>query len=234
MHDELQALKMDRLLIMQGMNINRSIGGETMLMDLSASASPGRLQQLIDFGADLEIRNAWGRTAVMYSIGDPTFRNFQLLAFAGAQLDVQDMCGNTVLHLAIMVSRPRFDLDRLIQTLSSRDSIARILEMKNGDGYSAFDLLKLRNSLRWEGYCKRRHRDFYDLERSIFFNSDWVMRVKRTREHDKKEAPIRKFEDFFHKVQDLQGIPKEEQYPPLGDYLSGDDEDDAVPRAWPL
>lgn len=225
--DEDDAIAIEYLLVRHGIDINHhaewcGVEDVTTLMRLSENSSqdypPLRIQQLIDFGADLEMVDENGESAIMYALHHTSPGKFEVLARAGARLDVRDVAGNSILHLVITCTYSISSFYELYQVMRNADLTKLDLHARNADGHTAFDLLKLRNGLKWDGYCESKRIPF------------WRRRCDRFDEMNFMRAT----EVLFHDIQDLQDVPEEDRYPPLGEYLSGDDEEEVVPGAWPV
>ena len=196
--------------------------GMTLLMFLCshANSGPDGPAQLISRGAKLELRNSKGETALLLCIDrrwEPNTDAFLRLVYAGARLDVQDYTGSTILHRVVFcVSYDSMGLMHLLKAIQDVDVSQFDLNARDEDGYTAFDLLKKRNGITWESYYMAK-------------------RGKRWYVSDKREIPIiRDLESMFHQIQDSEGIPVEQQYPPLAHYLCEQTDSNPIPGAWPL
>ncbi|KAF6219454.1 hypothetical protein HO133_003920 [Letharia lupina] len=225
--DEDDTIAIDNLLVRHGIDINhhaewRGVEDVTILMLLCDFSprfiSPLRIQQMIDLGADLEMVDENGESAIMYALHDMSPKSFEVLARAGARLDVRNVAGNSILHLVIKCTYSISFFYELYQVLRNADLTKLDLHARNADGHTAFDLLKMRNGLKWDGYCESKG------------IPDW----RRPRNDSDEMDFIRASEVLFHDIQDLQDVPEEDRYPPLGEHLSGDDEEEVVPGAWPV
>lgn len=227
LEDEDNNIAIDNLLVRHGIDINHhaewcGVEDVTILMRISENSfqdySPLRIQQLIDFGADLEMVDENGESAIMYALHYMSPGSFEVLARAGARLDVRDVAGNTILHLVITRTYTIDPFYELYQVMRNADLTKLDLHARNADGHTAFDLLKMRNGLKWDGYCE----------------SKGIPEWRRPRNGSDDMDFIRATEELLHDIQDLQDVPEEDRYPPLGEYLSGDDEEEVVPGAWPV
>ncbi len=211
----------DRLLIRSGISINHQASkGETILMYLSSSwdmdSGLQRLKQLISFGADLEITDEEGETAIMYAVTGACPEAFRFLAGAGARLDLKTVRGSTILHLAVARTSGIYKCDRvkeLCEEMHDADLTSVGLDARDEDGNTAYDLLRIRNGPNWDGYCRSKEYDY----------DDWFGEPRA----------IEALEKLLHHVQENQGVPEADRYPPLGEYGSRDPEDQAVPGEWP-
>ena len=224
------------LLIRHGIDPNhRSDKGETILMHLSMDRHPiytqSRLKQLIKFGADIEITDEEGKTAIMHAAQTPSPEIFNILARAGARLDLKTVTGSTILHLAIArTCYGRVEVHRLCEVMRDANLTTLDIDAIDEDGHRAYDLLRIRNGPDWDGYRESKGiranffpfedvSDMFDLE-SELFNLETELKA------------ISALEKLLHHIQELQGVPEADRYPPLGEYLGRDSEDKAVPGAW--
>ena len=221
-------LAVDKLLIEHGLDVNHQLdhlsGGLTLIMFIclyksDEKSSIGRIEQLLSFGASTEIRDRWGYTALEFAI----YRNFigalKVLLHAGARLDVKTGKGDTIIHLAVISGRS----NEFVKAISEIDLTALDLNLRNEDGHTAYDLLRKRNGLKWENYCEQW------LESTEY----WYLH----QECDSLEIEyqvILALETLLHQIQTSQGIPQDQQYPPLGDFLCDDKDEEPVPGAWPV
>ena len=213
----------ESLIIRHWVDVNRqTTHGITLLMFLCSHSysGPDGPSQLIRRGAQLELRNSNGETALIHCIKGSFGLNpdaFQTLVRAGARLDVQDYTGATILHHVVLLEGYKeCELTPLIKAMQDVDVSQFDLNARDEDGYTAFDLLKKRNGITWESYYL-------------------VRRGQRWEAYDEYEIPtIRGLESLFHQIQDSQGIPLEQQYPTLADYLCEQTDDEPIPGAWPL
>lgn len=72
-HSSTESLAIDELLFRHGINLNHrakwhGVEGVTELMRMAWQDSSPRLKQLIEFGADIEVSDEEGKTAVMYAV----------------------------------------------------------------------------------------------------------------------------------------------------------------------
>ena len=212
----------ESLIIRHWIDVNRQTKcGMTFLMCLCSHQkfNANGIDQLIRRGAELELRNSNGETALFFCINGPDGSNpdaFLKLVHAGARLDAQDYTGATLLHHVILLDcyrGIRFEL--LLKAMKDVGGSQFDLDARDEDGYTAFDLLKKRNGITWESY--------YVAKRSEkIWRSQYEFRF------------IRSLESFFHQIQDSEGIPVEQQYPPLADYLCEQIDNEPIPGAWPL
>ena len=226
--DDSEQVDVDRLLIDNGMDVNRQVSGRTKVMNLCRRwlwDSFDRIKQLIDLGADLELRDTEGYTALHWAVCAKKSTAIGTLLHFGARIDVRTNEGNTIAHLAAICSRKI----EMAKAMSEMDLGRLDLNLKNEDGHTVYDLLRKRNGLGWEAYCSEWR------ERKVNGSDDkyWWYSWKFRAEEGEYET-ILALEALLHHIQDLQGIPKDQQYPPLGDYLSDDKDEDPVPGAWPV
>ena len=211
---------LNSLIISNWVDVNRQTScGITMLMFICSlhRHDANSTDQLIRRGAELELRDRNGETALIYCINGLNGLNadaFQTLVHAGARLDVQDYTGATVLHHVVLLEL--FAELPLLKAMQDVDVSQFDLEARDEEGHTAFDILKKRNGITWESY--------YEAKRGKWYASGHYSEIRH----------IRGLESFFHHIQDAQGIPKEQQYPPLADYLCEQPDNKAIPGAWPL
>ena len=212
----------ESLLITHWVDVNKqSSCGTTLLMCLCwyQKCDCSGIELVIRRGAELELRDSNGQTALFYCfkrVLGPNPDAFLTLAHAGARLDVQDHTGSTVLHHVVLCKS--HSIYPPLDAIKAKDvDVSQFdLDARNEDGYTAFDLLKKRNGITWESY--------YIAKRGKWWYA-----------YDKEEIPyIRGLESLFHQIQDSQGIPLEQQYPPLAPYLCEQPDDKPIPGAWPL
>lgn len=213
------------LMIKHLVDVNwQSRDGTTMLMNMCHWTSPdaGRIEQLIRYGADPEISDEEGWTALLHTLFKPDAEAFRTLVRAGARLEVRTHSGFTILHIAVL---PRFYLSEIITIVKAMrdvDLCGLDLDARDEDEYTAFDLLKKRNGITWESYCEGKRRAFGPLR---------IILPVRRNYHE--VDIIQSLESLFHHIQNSQGIPLEQQYPPLAEYLCEKTDEDVVPGAWP-
>ena len=225
-------IKVDTLLIDNGIYINhlamwQNVEDVTILMRLSSvkclcpekmiQVQVQRVEQLISVGADLEITDKEGKTAIMYAAMYKSAGTFRLLAGAGARHDLRTVTGKTILHLAISgrsMSWGYKPVKDLCAVMREVDLTSIDLDAEDEDGNTAYDLLRIRNE---QGI------GLHDIDDD---DTEWWLKYEL--------EDIKALEDLLHHVQDVQGVPKAEQYPTLGEYRSRDPEDREVPGAWPV
>ena len=245
-----QALETDELLVRYGMNLNHrakwhGVENVSILMLVTQTNAPHRLKQLIKFGADIESIDEEGKTAIMYATCGSSTKEFETLARAGARIDLKTSTGSTILHLAIAQTTSTayrdqkssvFKVPSLCEAMRDTDLTNIDLDAEDEDGHRAFDLLRMRNGPNWDRYCQAK-----GIETCWWLNFDEAHRKEMenggrfNREKDLKNEmnAICALEKLLHHIQELQGVPTSSRYPPLGEYLSRDAEDKAVPGAWP-
>ena len=214
------------LMIKHLVDVNwQSRDGITMLMDMCQWMRPcaGRIEQLIRNGADPEISDEEGWTALLHTFHMLDAEAFQTLVRAGARLDVRTHSGFTILHIAVLSTSSLRDTINIVEAMRDVDLRGLDLDARDEDGCTAFDLLKKRNGISWESYCEGKKRLLGPLR--------FILPVQR--DHHEVDI-IRSLESLFHHIQDSQGIPLEQQYPPLADYLCENPDEDVVPGAWPV
>ena len=218
------SLAIDKLLVEYGIDIDyQDSKGRTLVMALCRSycgpASRKRIEQLISYGANVDLRDCDGWTAV-HHIVQSDYGYLKTIVDSGARLDAKTDDGCTFLHLAVIYSK-RYHKVKMLSEIG----LDRLdLDSKNRDGHTAYDLLRKRNGLRWDKYYEK----LYPRREPIdFFNL-----MPHLSEHEYKV--ILALEALLHRVQDSQGVPTDQQYLPLGEYLSDDKDENPVPGAWPL
>ena len=218
-------LAIDKLLIEYGIDINhQDVFGRTLLMTLclwySGQTSRRRIEQLIGYGANVDLRDCNGWTAVHLTFPSE-YKCLKTIVDSGARLDAKTDDGCTVLHLAVICSKWYHQVEQLSEI--DLDRLGRLdLDSKNRDGHTAYDLLRKRNGLRWENY-------YENLRQSKGYSIPYYSRSSET------EYPIiLALEALLHRIQDFQGVPIDQQYPPLGEHLGDDQDENPVPGAWPL
>lgn len=223
-------LAIDKILIEHGIDVNHQCHRaqeQTLLMKLceygwlsSQDMTPiGRIEQLIGLGADLELRDSTERTALHFAIESNYSKATKFLVHAGACLDVKTNMGNTVAHLAVIFSMSI----GFVKAISEIDLGRLDLGLKNEDGHTAYDLLRKRNGLKWEKHYEE-----------LCQRTDYYFHSGRFSHPGTEYQTILALEALLHHIQDSQGIPKDQQYPPLVEYLSDDKDENPVPGAWPL
>lgn len=213
-------MAIDRLLLKHNIDVNsQTKDGKTILMRWSQKYSPNfplrRMEQLIDYGASVDMVDENGMSAIYHAVLGGNSEAFKFLVQQGARLDIKMNRDDNILHVAIMHSEHR----DVIIGMSNVDLSSIDLKSRNEDGYIAFDLLKLRNGLRWESYYQARA---YERGYARAWSTEKVSEV------------ISSLEALLHQIQDSQGVPKSEQYPPLGPYLSSNTDEEPMPGAWPV
>jgi len=94
----------------------RGKGGKTRLMDAAYLDQPELLTGLIAEGADVNIQDDEGRTALNYAYADHSFKPADILIEKGADLNLRDKFGRTVLFQAIeMLGNPEYIEKMLIK-----------------------------------------------------------------------------------------------------------------------
>lgn len=185
-----------------------------------------RIEQLITYGANLELRDSKGLSALHLAFESQNPKAMKVLLHSGARLSAKTNEGNTAIHLAVIFS---MQVDFVWALTEIR--LARLdADMRNEDGHTAYYLLRKRNGLRWENYCE----EYWDSHQEQWYWNSYQRRARMTRAQEDKYQVILALETLLHQIQDFQGIPKDQQYPPLGPYLSDDKDEEPVPGAWPV
>ena len=229
-------LAIDRLLITHGFDLNyQNFYGETFLVALAKNCADydvnsRRIRLLLEYNADIELSDNQGSRAIHCSVRYSDSRAFEILAKHGTQLDAK--CGNasTILHLAVRYAvRSSF-----IEVMLEQDLSSIHLNARDSQGFTAFALLKMRAG-RW--------RDQYQKFPLLIAEEGplWY-RWGCTPEMDRKI--IERLDTLLRRVQETQGVPIKERYPPLFNatgYVEDDRyEDDeyhmltkGLPGTWP-
>ena len=216
------SLVVDKILIEHGCDVNHQCFGRALIMELCVhgtgqKVSADRIEQLIRYGANIELRDSQGYTALHFAIARQCISILKVLLRAGARLDIKTDDGITVIHLVVICGRSR----EFVKTMSEVDLTRLDLNLRNGDGDTAYGLLKKRNGLKWDNYFRPQRYIVHYLP-------------KRCDSPEDEYKVILALETLLHQIQTSQGIPQDQQYPPLGDYLSDDKDEEPVPGAWPV
>ena len=90
------------LLLNAGANVNAfvNIKHQTVLFRASSGSGWSKkvLQQLIDLGSNVNIKDTMGQTPLFFGAYDPDLEKIKILIEAGADVNAADKDGNTVLH----------------------------------------------------------------------------------------------------------------------------------------
>ena len=216
-------------LMLQSFNVNEQDKyGSTILIRCFSSRDISkvpldRIEWLINHRADVNAVDIDCCPALFYSIGMDHGEATKLLFRRGARLDIKNVLEETILHFTILFAREM----KTIETLREMDLRVIDLQARTKDGHTALDLLKKRNGLGWETYYRDRHLETWRYSEVWNFSA-------RAYTIEEEIRVIYGLEALLHQIQDAQGVPKEEQYPPLGEYLSSNLDDEQVPGAWPF
>ena len=198
-------VKFDKLLLRHRIDIKhgaqwRDTKDVTILMRLTSMSSfvstPLRMEQLISLGADVDARDKEGKTAIMYAVSGAYARAFHVLARSGARLDLKTVTGNTILHLVITQTTSHGTTPNaysICNAICNEDVDCLDLEAKDEDGNTAYDLLRIRYSKRWDAYSKFRGKTTLDTA---------------LRDQKYELAAIHAIEQLLLYVQESQGIPE--------------------------
>ena len=190
---------MDKLLIDYGFDFNTAVfDGITALMACcfrgSSRGGTKRMKSLLEHGVDPEIKDQYGRRAIHYALHNDKVPAFEMLIKYGARLDARTSKGETVLHMAVEGTSEV----AMVHALSKAGIMQLDLDARRHDGKIAFDVLR-RRAASTEGFlCK--------------YPSRLGMHKKHIECH---VQIIRAFESLFQEIQEHQGVPLEERYPPL-------------------
>ncbi len=245
-----QALETDELLVRYGIDLNHRVNwhgveGVTILMLVAQNDASHRLKQLIKFGADIESIDEKGKTAIMYATCGSSTKAFETLARAGARIDMKTFTGSTILHFAIARTTSTANTDEwssvfkvpsLCEAMCDTDLTNIDLEAEDEDGHRAFDLLRGRNGPKWDRYCQAKGNKTYwwlNLDEAHREEMEKEGEFSHAKDLENEKNAICALEKLLHHIQELQGVPESDRYPPLGEYISRDADDKAVPRAWP-
>ena len=241
-----EVLIIDKALFGRFLNINYrpSINGNAPPLVILARQrlprSHARIRQLLELGADTELADERGLTALCHAISAGNTESCKILGRAGANPNVQTDTAQTILHLAIIFAT---DTD-IIQAVSELDLSGVELGASDDSGYTAFELFEIRAG---------RHRNdqhffpglyCYDKERhSLYPCYDRFSRDHYVKNIDTELNILSSFQTLLQQVQEAQGIPVEDRYPLLNltreSLMIDQNEDDSfttlpsVPGAWP-
>ena len=249
--DDGDILAVDKLCLEYGFDVNYDVWeGQTPLMSILRESYPGlalRVKQLLDHGTDLELTDTHGKTALHHCIETDSWRGIDprtlnVLIENGARLDYRTRDGTTMLHALILNVVQLEPIKKILQS----NIRGLLLDAKDSNGYAAFDLLILRARLLRQdlGDClvslKANHivDDMIEYEHCnvVEILGKWIQRAK---EPNMERKLLAAFEALLHKVQEVQGIPPSEQYPPIESVLDQEDIDAEasrlkdLPGSWP-
>ena len=246
-----EILAVDKLCLEYDFDVNYGFPNEeTLLMKMLQQSYPGlplRVKQLLDHGADLEVKDSYGKTALHHFIESFGYTNvdretFNVLVENGARLDYRTGDGTTMLHALILEV---VDL-KPISMIFHSDICGLPLDAKDSNSYTAFDLLVLRVRLSRQDF----DHESWEWEPSLYADctpsSLWYDTqdilgkcMSRASEPNMERKLLTALEALLHKVQELQGIPPEEQYPSVESVLEQEDKDaeatrlEGLPGSWP-
>ena len=246
-----ELLAVDELILERGFDVNnKGYDNETPLMAMvqnSHCGLPLRVKQLLDHGADLDLTDIYGNTALHHCIecyrnGDIDLQLLNMLVEHRARLDYRTRNGTTILHALIL----RVSQLEPIKTILHSDISGLLLDTKDSDGYTAFDVLILRARLLREdhGDCSVSLKASHLVDRIVECEKYDVVeilgkRMRRAKEPDMERKILTTFEALLHKVQEVQGIPPDEQYPSIKSVLDQEEIDakasklEGLPGSWP-
>ena len=236
-----EVLAVDKLCFEHGFDVDYEYyeRRETLLMTMlheSYPCFPLRVKQLLDHGADLELTDAYGKTALHYCTetyenGDIKLKLLNMLVEHGAPLEYRTWNGITMLHALIL------NLAQLepINIILHSDISGLLLDAKDDNGYTEFDLLILRARLSRPdlGNCSvplkaSNHVDRIVEYKKYHFTEILGRWICRANDPDMERKVLAALEALLHKVQEVQGIPPEKQYPSIESVL---DQEDIVAKA---
>ena len=247
-----EILAVDKLCFEHGFDVNHQDHEEkeTLLMALlhgSYRVLPLRVKQLLVHGADLELTDIYGKTALHhciegYNCHDTDLHKFNVLIENGARLNYRTNDGTTILHaliLHVVYVEP-------VEIILHSDISGLLLDAKDSDGYTAFDLLILRARLSRQelGDCSVSLKGSHNVDYMWEYEKYNVVRIlgkwmRIAREPDMERKVLAAFEALLHHIQEVQGIPPEEQYPSIESVLGQEDMDaeasrlEGLPGSWP-
>ena len=246
-----EVLAIDKALFGQFLNVNyRSslYGLSTPLVALvwqrSSDLLP-RMRQLLELGADIELCDEWGVTPLHHAIYVGNAEGCKILGRAGANANVRDHIGGTILHTAIKsATHPN-----VVQAVSELDLSEIELGAKDESGCTAFELFKIRaGEPRNDRNIFTMHLPpmIYGMPRWYFDEHfDEVNILDCSVENFDTELQILlSFQTLLQQIQEAQGIPIKDRYPLLSltrECLTVDHNKDwssktimpSVPGAWP-
>ena len=203
----------------------------------STPTSHARMKQLLELGADTELTDKWGLTALFHAISAGNTEGCKILGRAGANVNAQTNTGQTILHLAITNAE---DIDT-IQAVSELDLSGVELGASDDSGYIAFEILTKR--------AGRQRNNRYPFP--AFYHSDfpWNDEDDRFRKYYVKDIDtelqiLLAFQTLLQQLQEARGVSIEDRYPHLSFtresttyYLLKDSNPEtdvpSVPGAWP-
>ena len=244
-----ETLAVDRLCLEHGFDPNHKEyeEGQTILINMlqwSYSGIQLRVKQLLDHGADLELTDIYGETALHRLIStywscDISPKTLTILLEKGARLDYRTRDDTTILH-ALMLKVAHLEP---IEIISHSDISGLLLDAEDSNWYTAFDLLVLRARLLRQDLGDRsvslevsQNYEFYPWYNVVEILGKSMRRAKKP---DMERKILTAFETLLHKVQEVQGIPPEEQYPSVESVLDQEDKDaeasrlEGLPGSWP-
>ena len=202
-----------------------------------------RMRQLLKLGADIELCDRWGLTPLHHAICEESVGSCQILRQAGANANLRNDKGGTILHTAIRSATHA----NIIQALSEFDLAGVELGAKDKYGCTAFDHFKTRAGRR------RNDQNFFQFNPSIYlliprwwFNGNQNIGFLDcvVEDIDTEWQILSSFQILLQQVQEAQGVPIEERYPLLSlnrEYLMVDHNEDkplervtpVMPGTWP-
>ena len=205
------------------------------------------MKQLLDHGADLELTDNYGKTALHHCIeayrnGDVSLKLLNMLVDHGARLDYTTGNGTTILHALI------FHLAQLepINIIWHSDISNLLLDAQDDNGYTTFDRLILRARLSRQdlGDCWVSLKASHHIDRIVEYKEYYLVGfpgkwMRIARELDRERKVVSALEALLHHIQEVQGIPPEEQYPSIESVLDQEDIDaeasrlEGLPGSWP-
>lgn len=227
--DAERMIQIYELLIEHGLDLDiQDPWGETILMQCcslygtyaSRSAFHAkRLRLFLGTGADTELKDLEGRTALCRAIIYSNACAFDELVRAGAYLDPRIDSGSTVLHLGVRYAR---DIS-IVQSLTEADTRAIKMEARESLGCSAFEVLKQRVEIfrimqKETAPVRSRPLEYLTEYRDKEYRQLFIA------ETQEEEARIlAAFEILFCKLQDERNVPIQARYPSFQSLIDSPD-----------
>ena len=203
-----------------------------------------RMLHLLDRGADTELCDQWGLTPLHHAICDESVVSCQILGQAGANANVRNDTGGTILHTAIR-SATHADI---LQALSKLDLAGVELDAKDKYGCTAFDHFKIRAGRRRNDQNTFPAGSSMDFGMPRWWFNEYYSEGKvldcSVENIDTELQILLSFQNLLQQIQEAQGIPIEDRYPLLSltrECLTVDHNEDKplepitsiIPGAWP-
>ena len=196
-------------------NSNYGYGPAPLLVLLAQRRRPyshARMRQLLELGADTEVTDCKGVTALYYAISKNNIEACKMLGRAGANANIRTKAGHTILHLAIRNATDAI----IIQAMSELDLLGVELGAKDDLACTAFDRFKQR-----AGRHRNNRYSFPEIYSFDMADLSWddngmdTIRECYVRNIDTELQILSSFQNLLQQVQEAQGIPIEDRYPLL-------------------